>query len=254
MISMQQLEELENRVVKALQLINDLRAENSKLEHDNDNLKSDLEETKLSLEEKEQEIERIRKELDDATRELEELNAKEEILEKKVIALLGKLDTLSGGGGIPAGAKSERKTFQTAAPASLKSKPRPAAARDDEAVILDEPARTLKDDEVRVENVDTKENIDIDDDEDIIIIDDEDDIKSKGGSGVALETVPESDDDIILLDEGDEEIVIDDVDNETIIIDEEEAAPRDRGKAPEKARGKSKKEDDEFLIIEDDDK
>lgn len=254
MISMQQLEELENRVVKALQLINDLRAENSKLEHENDNLKSDLEETKLSLEEKEREIEKIRKELDDATRELEELNAKEEILEKKVIALLGKLDTLSGGGAIPAGEKSERKSFQSAMPASLKAKAKPSVRDDDDMIILDEPGSSFRDDDVRIENVNTKDTIDIDDDEDIIIIDDEDDLKTKGGSGVALETVHESDDDIILLDEGDEEIVIDDVDNETIIIDEDEAAPRGRGRAPGKTRGKSRKEDDEFLIIEDDDK
>ncbi len=252
MISMQQLEELENRVVKALQLINDLRAENSKLEHENDNLKTDLEETKLSLEEKEQEIEKIRKELDDATRELEELNAKEEVLEKKVIALLGKLDTLSGGVGVPAGEKSERRSFQTAAPASLKPKTKRAGMQDDDTIVIDEPVSALKEEDVRIETVDANDTVGIDDDEDIIIIDDEEDLKTKAGSGVALETVSESDDDIILLDEGDEEIVIDDVDKDTIIIDEEEAAPRDRGKAKVKAVGKSRKEDDEFLIIEDD--
>ena len=111
MISMQQLEELENRVVKALQLISDLRTENSKLENENEEIKSELEEAKLSLEEREQEIERIRKELDDATRELEELNAKEEILEKKVVSLLGKLDDLSPGGSIPAGERIEKRKY-----------------------------------------------------------------------------------------------------------------------------------------------
>ena len=60
----------------------------------------------------------------------------------------------------------------------------------------------------------------------------------KGGDGVALETVSESDDDIILLDEGDEEIVIDDVDKETVIIDEEEAAPRGRAR-PRASPGKT---------------
>ena len=46
MISMQQLEELENRVVKALQLIGDLRTENSKLESDNESMKTEIEEAR----------------------------------------------------------------------------------------------------------------------------------------------------------------------------------------------------------------
>ena len=120
MISMQQLEELENRVVKALQLISDLRTENSKLENENEEIKSELEEARLSLEEREQEIERIRKELDDATRELEELQAKEEVLEKKVVSLLGKLDDLSPGSSIPAGERVGKKRYT--APASSRSR------------------------------------------------------------------------------------------------------------------------------------
>jgi DNA repair exonuclease SbcCD ATPase subunit len=251
MISMQQLEELENRVVKALQLIGDLRTENSKLEHDNEGLKSDLEETKLSLEEKEQEIEKIRKDLDEATRELEELNAKEEVLEKKVIGLLGKLDDLSSGGGIPAGQKIERRTFEpprpSAARAPLRREAKPLAEEED-TIILDEPDDRFQEEEVKVETVRKTETVDIDEDEDIIIIDDEGDLTSRDREGVALETVPESDDDIILLDEGDEEIVIDDVDRDTVIIDEDEKAP-----APKSAK-KPKDRDDDFLIIEEDDK
>lgn len=249
MISMQQLEELENRVVKALQLISDLRTENSKLENENEEIKSELEEAKLSLEEREQEIERIRKELDDATRELEELQAKEEVLEKKVVSLLGKLDDLTPGGSIPAGERIEKK----------KSKPAPSRQRDagkraarvveeEDTIILDETLDDFKEEEVRVETVKKSETVDINEDEDIIIIDDEADIKSKGGEGVALETVSGSDDDIILLDEADEEIVIEDVDKETVIIDEDEIAPK-------KDAAKSKpRDDDEFLIIEEDDK
>jgi hypothetical protein len=249
MISMQQLEELESRVVKALQLIGDLRTENSKLENENDELKSDLEETKLTLEEKEQEMEKIRKELDEATRELEDLNAREEVLEKKVIALLGKLDTLSPGGAIPEGVKTERKTFESAKPSSFRTPQRKQArsfAEDEDTIILDEPSKRFKEEEVRVETVEKSETVDIDEDEDIIIIDDEGDLTSKGSDGVALETVHESDDDIILLDEKDEEIVIDDVDRDTIIIDEDER--------PLRQKGKKKDRDDEFLIIEEDDK
>ena len=243
MISMQQLEELESRVIKALQLIGDLRTENSKLENENEEIKGELEEARLSLEEKEQEVEKIRKELDEATRELEELNAKEEVLEKKVIGLLGKLDTLAPGSSIPAGEKVERKSFDTAKPASLRA-PQKKASRpveDEDTIILDEPIDEYK--EVKVETVKKSETVSIDDDEDIIIIDDEGDLSKKGSDGVALETVREKDDDIILLDEKDEEIIIEDVDNDTIIIDEEERAPR--------SKDKKKDKDDEFLIIED---
>ena len=97
MISMQQLEELESRIIKALQLIGDLRTENARLESDNESLKVVAEEAKLSLEEKEQELARIQRELDDAVRELTELKGKEDILEKKIIELLGKMDALKSG-------------------------------------------------------------------------------------------------------------------------------------------------------------
>jgi hypothetical protein len=247
MISMQQLEELESRVIRALQLIGDLRTENSKIENENDELKSDLEEAKLTLEEKEQEVEKIRKELDEATRELGDLNAREEVLEKKVIALLGKLDTLSPGGTIPAGIKSERKTYDTPRPSSSRSsqkKKQKAYVDDEDSIIIDEPVSKFKEDDVRVETVEKSDAVNIDEDEDIIIIDDEGDLTSKGSDGVALETVHESDEDIILLDEKDEEIVIDNVDKDTIIIDEDERPPRQKGK--------KKDVDDEFLIIEDD--
>ena len=103
MLSMQQLEELEARVIKALQLITDLRTENSRLEADAEKYKAEAEEARLSLEEREQEILRIQKELDETTKQLNELREKEEVLEKKVIGLLGKMDALQSGGSIPRG-------------------------------------------------------------------------------------------------------------------------------------------------------
>lgn len=253
MISMQQLEELESRVVKALQLIGDLRTENSKLENENEEIKGELEEARLTLEEKEQEVEKIRKELDEATRELEELNAKEEVLEKKVIGLLGKLDTLSPGGSIPAGVKMEKKSFDTAKPSSLRAaspKKEKSYASDEDTIILDESIDNYKEEEVKVETVKKSETVNLDDDEDIIIIDDEGDLAKKGSDGIALETVHEKDDDIILLDEKDEEIIIEDVDHDTIIIDEEEKTSRNK----DAKKSKSKSSDDDFLIIEEDDK
>ena len=244
MISMQQLEELENRVVRALQLISDLRTENAKLENDNEELRGDLEEAKLSLEEKEQEISRIRRELDDATRELQELTAKEEALEKKVVALLGKLDEMSPGGAVPQGDRRRRE-----APASqVREQPRPKPAPVEEDIILDD----FKEEELRVDSEGRKRG-EAREDDDIIIIDDESDLKSGKAEGVALETVSEADEDIILLDEGDEEIIIDDVERDRVIIDEEEVPKaRAKDKKPTSSKPASPKEDDEFLIIEED--
>ena len=111
MISMQQLEELESRIVKALQLIGDLRTENSKLETDNESLQAQAEEAKLSLEEKEQELEKIQKELDDKIKELNEIKAKEDVLEKKIIELLTRLETVKEGGKISSGTISLLQTL-----------------------------------------------------------------------------------------------------------------------------------------------
>ena len=76
MISMQQLEELENRIVKALQLIGDLRTENAKLENENETLKSEIEEANLTIEEKEQLLQKVKQDLAAAVKELEELHNK----------------------------------------------------------------------------------------------------------------------------------------------------------------------------------
>ncbi len=97
MISMQQLEELEVRVVKALQLIGDLRSENAQLESENDELKSLVEQVRLSLEEKDQEVARAKEQLDEANKELNEIRERGFVLEKKVVNLLGRLDSVQGG-------------------------------------------------------------------------------------------------------------------------------------------------------------
>ncbi|MGV7930353.1 MAG: hypothetical protein AB2L13_15885 [Spirochaetota bacterium] len=239
MISMQQLEELESRIIKALQLIGDLRTENSRLESDNESLKVVAEEAKLSLEEKEQELARIQRELDDTARELAELKGKEDVLEKKIIELLGKMDALKSGSApiIDSGVRAERPAMREPAP---KSEPRVAPAA---------PAR----EEVSVETVRSGDDIVISDkDDDIIIIDDD---TALADADVRVETVPEKaggEDEIILLDEGADEIVIDDMDSDLVIIDETE-----KGKSTKKKKNESFDElsmDDDFLIIEEDGK
>lgn len=214
MITMQQLEELESRIIKALQLIGDLRTENAKLESDNETLKAETEDARLSLEEKEHEVARIQKELDEATRELAGLKEKEEVLGKKIIELLGKLDGIRGG--------------------STES-PRAAAAESSPADISVETLREAGESKAAER------------DDDIIIIDDD---TALGDVEVVVETVPSkesSGDEIILLDEGEDEIVIDDIDSELAIIDESEA---DQSKKKKEAKDSSDIDDD-FLIIED---
>ncbi|MES0491880.1 MAG: cell division protein ZapB, partial [Leptospirales bacterium] len=52
MITMEQLEQLEGRIVKALDLISDLRVENSHLESEVERLKANADQLKLTAEEK----------------------------------------------------------------------------------------------------------------------------------------------------------------------------------------------------------
>jgi hypothetical protein len=244
MITMQQLEELEARVIKALQLIGDLRTENGKLESDNEKLKAVAEEAKLSLEEKEQEIARIQRELEAATRELAGIKEKEELLEKKVIELLGKLDGLKVGPTPISGGAAPR--------AERKAEPRverPSMAAMG-AVKKPGPPKPVEE-EVSVESIHGGDEAPaLEKDEDIIIIDDETDL---GGSDVMVETVSDKggdEDEIILLDEGEDEIIIEDVESDMTIIDESEMeAPRKK-----KSARKEVEDEDDFLIIEEDSK
>jgi len=152
---------------------------------------------------------------------------------------------MSPGGAVPQGERRRRE----ASVSPVRERPRPTPTPVEEDIILDD----FKEEELRVDSEDRKRG-EAREDDDIIIIDDESDLKSGKGEGVALETVPEGDEDIILLDEGDEEIIIDDVERERVIIDEEEEAPkaRSKDKKPASSKPASPKEDDEFLIIEED--
>ena len=53
MITIAQLDELEGRIVRALELIGDLRSENARLETENASLRSEHDKMKLVLEQKE---------------------------------------------------------------------------------------------------------------------------------------------------------------------------------------------------------
>ncbi len=255
MITMQQLEELESRIIKALQLIGDLRVENSRLESDNENLKAVAEEAKLSLEEKEQEIVRIQRELDDTVRELAALKDKEEVLEKKLIELLGKMDTLKVGSAPVAPAPAPKpapapRAVEEAAPAPAASAIAAEPEVEREPVIEKDPFR-----DVNVEVVkESEQALPADKDDDIIIIDDDSVIADGDIAVEPAKKKGEPEDEIILIDDAGEDIIIDDVEKESVIIDETEKPAPKKAEAPKKKKDTFDvlESDDDFLIIEED--
>ena len=56
MLTLETIEELEFKVIKALDLISDLRTENARLETENESLRLENDKMKLALEEKEREL------------------------------------------------------------------------------------------------------------------------------------------------------------------------------------------------------
>lgn len=259
MITMQQLEELENRVIKALHLIGELRSENSKLENENESLKGEVEDVKLTLEEKEQEIEKVKRELDLATRELKDLKDKEDTLEKKIISLLGKLDVLQGGA-VPASLYADK----SSSPESDIDFREPSASKDDdrdlviesdnERIVIEDSTETGKaDEDLKVETVEPSSKAPEAEDDDIIIIDDEDEIshKSEKKAGRATAETSHDEDEIILLDDEDE-IVIEDMHDDEIIIDDEDFEVGEDADKDKKVKA-DPGDEDEIIIIEDDD-
>jgi hypothetical protein len=89
---MEQLEQLEGRIVKALELISDLRVENSHLESELEKVKANNDQLKLTTEEKIRDAARFRTELDEARMDLEKLQSREKSLEDKISEIIHKLD------------------------------------------------------------------------------------------------------------------------------------------------------------------
>ena len=81
MLTMEQLEQLEGRIIKALDLISDLRLENGQLETEADKLRADNDQLKLTAEEKVREANELKQQLQEATEELNKLKSKEDELE-----------------------------------------------------------------------------------------------------------------------------------------------------------------------------
>lgn len=97
MITLEQLDELEGRIVRALELIGDLRSENSRLESENERLRSEHDELKLALDDKEKTVQSLREQLDITGRELNDLKQKESVLEKRITEMLSRLSDVEKG-------------------------------------------------------------------------------------------------------------------------------------------------------------
>lgn len=96
MITLEQLDELESRIIKALELIGDLRTENSRLEAENQKLREEFDKLHLTLEEKERDIQSLRQELQKTSEELKTLKERETLLEKKISEILSRLASAEG--------------------------------------------------------------------------------------------------------------------------------------------------------------
>lgn len=103
MVTMEQLEQLEGRIVKALELISDLRVENNHLEGEvgrlndsNKNLQITAEEKSRLAEDKAAEAERLQDQLEKATTELQDLKNREVALEQRINGIIAKLDHVKG--------------------------------------------------------------------------------------------------------------------------------------------------------------
>ncbi len=94
MISLETIEELEAKIMKALELISDLRSENNRLESDNEALRAENDKMKLAMEEKEREIATLREKLAEAQKELQEFKTKEGKLDSKISDMMSRLDNL----------------------------------------------------------------------------------------------------------------------------------------------------------------
>ena len=92
MVSLEQLDELEGRVLRALELISDLRSENSHLDQENQRYRSDCHELENKLKEKETETTELRRQIEETSREFQDLRGREDVLERKISDMLNRFN------------------------------------------------------------------------------------------------------------------------------------------------------------------
>jgi DNA repair exonuclease SbcCD ATPase subunit len=144
MITLEQLDELESRIIRALELIGDLRTENSRLEVENQKLREEHDQLKNALEQKERDIQVLKSKLEETNKELQELKEKESILEKRISDILSKLADAEG---------SNYQSGMVSTPISPKPQKEEPIISNDELTIVEEDTsyQEVKEDESAVE-------------------------------------------------------------------------------------------------------
>ena len=131
MLSLDQLDDLEGRIIRALELIADLRDDNARLEQINNDLESqnteireennqllaEQQELQNQLAEKEQEIADIRKELEITNTAVEKIRSQEQGLQNRIDSILHQLDSM------PTQKRPHRSGQGTGATAAFQSSP-----------------------------------------------------------------------------------------------------------------------------------
>lgn len=98
MITVQQVDELGERISRTLEVIGDLKGENSRLEGDNEAIRKDFDQLKAIIDQKEAEFAAKKGELDQKASELSDLKNRQQILEGKIVNMLSRMDNLDSTG------------------------------------------------------------------------------------------------------------------------------------------------------------
>ena len=94
MVTLERLDELEGRILRALELISDLRTENSRLDESNNQLQTENNNLKQTLVLKDQEVAKLRTQIESTSSEFKELKSRETALETKINDMFNKLNSI----------------------------------------------------------------------------------------------------------------------------------------------------------------
>ncbi len=218
MITLEQLDELESRIVRALELIGDLRTENSRLESENQKLREEHDQLKNALEQKERDVQVLKDQLEKANQELNELKQKESMLEKRITDILSKLANAEGSNYVTGDVK---KSVSSSFASSQTVISQPTISNDELTIVEEDIAVPQKEDESSVE-IEIEKPL-----EKPVVQGKEEEHGFVKQSAVQEEleksSVVVEEEEIIVLDEDEDEIILaEDADEEVILEDQEE--------------------------------
>ncbi|MFN3604465.1 MAG: hypothetical protein ACK4UJ_07125 [Leptonema sp. (in: bacteria)] len=234
MITLEQLDELENRIIKALELIGDLRTENSRLEVENQKLRKEYEDLKITLDQKERDVRDLKQQLEKTNEELRELKEKESILEKRISEILTKLST------------TEETNYQAkeSFASTKKQETPPIISNGDLTIVEEDKAKSESKEEnfVEIEIEEPIKKVEVKQEQEQVI-------KS---SLDTQERISTDEEDIIVLDEDEDEIVLADEPEEIDFEDNQEEFQKEFQEAKETEKSQSLVNNEKDEILEED--